>query len=93
MTNHIANLLGGFETGGRLIVHTHYLPSFAKPHPRDPEFAAAVCGRYITPTKHASEPTCPECQTILQSSDIHEGYIVEHDERHDEDEPLSGRWS
>jgi hypothetical protein len=93
MTNHIASLLGGFETGGRLIVHTHYIPAGAPGHPRDGELQRAVCGQYaLVSEKHSLDPTCPKCQTVLQESDIHEGYISEHDERVEEDEPLPRRW-
>jgi hypothetical protein len=94
MTNHLARMLNiRPESGGAIMVHTHYLPAFAKPHPSDPHFAAAVCDRYITPSQHSDQPTCPDCQTALQESDIHEGYISEHDERVEEDEPLPGRWA
>ncbi len=90
MTNHIAHLLGGFETGGRLIVHTHYIPAMAASHPRDHELQKAVCGQYaLASQKHSLEPTCPNCQTVLQADD------VERDERTEAEnnEPLPRRWS
>lgn len=66
MTNHIAALLGGFETGGRLVVHTHYIPAMAPSHPRDHELQRACCGQYaLSSEKHSLEPTCPNCQAAI----------------------------
>ncbi len=90
MTQHIASLLGGFESGGRLVVHTHYIPAGAPSHPRDGELQRSICNRYVLASeKHSLEPTCPNCQAVLQAAD------VEQDERAEAEnnEPLPRRWS
>ena len=96
MTAHIARMLSlEFETGGRLVVHTHYVPAGAPSHPRDHELQRAVCGQYVFPQeKHALEPSCPNCVRLMAEDDVkcehgvamdvhccncHSGYIFERD--------------
>jgi len=68
MTAHIARMLFESETGGRLVVHTHYVPAMAQTHPRDGELQRAVCGQYVFPQeKHALEPTCPACKSAIEA--------------------------
>ena len=44
---------------------THYLPFFTKPHPNLSD-QRAVCGNYVDPMLHSTEPTCTECLVWLQ---------------------------
>jgi len=71
MTAHIARLLNlQFETGGRLVVHTHYVPAMAPTHPSTSELQRTVCGQYVFPGElHALEPTCPNCVRLLAEDD------------------------
>lgn len=40
----------------------HYLPAFTR---TDGVRQQAVCGRYVFPMEHSTEPTCPACRAWL----------------------------
>ena len=40
----------------------HYLPAFTR---TDGVRQEAVCGRYVFPMEHTTEPDCPECRAWL----------------------------
>lgn len=42
---------------------THYLPVFTQQRARTQR---AVCGVYVAPKEHSSEPTCPDCRAYLE---------------------------
>lgn len=51
---------------GNGLLPTHYAPYFTE---RNGHKQLTVCGEWIRPTEHSTEPTCPTCQAYLQADE------------------------